>query len=337
MGIAFCVTQSAMFSGLNLAFFSLSRLRLEVEATHNARAAKVLAMRQDSNFLLTTILWGNVAINTLLALLSNSVMVGVMAFMFSTFVITIFGEILPQAYFSRNALKMASLLTPVLKIYQILLYPVARPTAWMLDRWLGVETIQLMREKILKEVILKHIVSEEAEIENVEGIGALNFLDIDDMLALEEGEPIEESSVISLPVQVDLPVPPPFEARADDPFLIKVNASGKKWVILTDLEGTPQLLLQADNFLRDVFFSTQSVDFYHYCHRPLLIENEHMPLGDVIWEMKHNDATSEDGSPIRRDVALVWTPAIRQVITGADILGRLLLGMSADVVAHDSS
>ncbi|AGH47531.1 hypothetical protein C427_5434 [Paraglaciecola psychrophila 170] len=35
IGIAFCITQSAIFSGLNLAFFSLSRLQLEVEAKQN--------------------------------------------------------------------------------------------------------------------------------------------------------------------------------------------------------------------------------------------------------------------------------------------------------------
>jgi CBS domain containing-hemolysin-like protein len=32
LAIAFCITQSAIFSGLNLAFFSLSRLQLEVES-----------------------------------------------------------------------------------------------------------------------------------------------------------------------------------------------------------------------------------------------------------------------------------------------------------------
>jgi len=33
IGIALCITQSAIFSGLNLAIFSISKLRLEVEAT----------------------------------------------------------------------------------------------------------------------------------------------------------------------------------------------------------------------------------------------------------------------------------------------------------------
>ena len=99
-GIAFCITQSAMFSGLNLAFFSVPRLRLEIEAANENWAAQtVLKMRRDSNFLLATILWGNVGINVLLTLLSNSVLAGSLAFLFSTFLITFFGEIIPQATF----------------------------------------------------------------------------------------------------------------------------------------------------------------------------------------------------------------------------------------------
>ncbi len=68
IGIAICISQSAIFSGLNLAFFSLTRLRLEIEAELSPTngAKNVLSMRKDSNFLLTTILWGNVGINVLL-------------------------------------------------------------------------------------------------------------------------------------------------------------------------------------------------------------------------------------------------------------------------------
>ena len=81
LGIIFCVSQSALFSGLNLAVFSVSRLRLEVEVSSGNRdAARVVKLREDSNFLLTTILWGNVSINVLLTLLSNSVLAGVSAF-----------------------------------------------------------------------------------------------------------------------------------------------------------------------------------------------------------------------------------------------------------------
>ncbi|MCG6936235.1 MAG: CNNM domain-containing protein, partial [Proteobacteria bacterium] len=86
IGILFCISQSAMFSGLNLALLGISRLRLEVEATAgNPDAIRILTLRKDTNFLLTTVLWGNVAINVLLTLLSKSVMTGLTAFFFSTF------------------------------------------------------------------------------------------------------------------------------------------------------------------------------------------------------------------------------------------------------------
>ena len=73
IGIAFCITQSAIFSGLNLAIFSISKLRLEVEAAGgNSDAGKLLALRKDSNLTLATVLWGNVTINVLVTLLSDS-------------------------------------------------------------------------------------------------------------------------------------------------------------------------------------------------------------------------------------------------------------------------
>jgi CBS domain containing-hemolysin-like protein len=95
--------QTGIFLGLNLALFSVSRLRLEIEAAgRNGDAVKMLSLSADSNFTLATILWGNVATNVLLTLLSESVLAGVGAFVFSTVAITFLGEIIPQAYFSRK-------------------------------------------------------------------------------------------------------------------------------------------------------------------------------------------------------------------------------------------
>lgn len=327
IGIFVCLTQSAMFSGLNLAFFSISRLRLEAEAATGSKlAAKVLAYRRDSNFLLTTILWGNVSINVLLTLLSNSVLTGLVAFVFSTFVITICGEIAPQAYFSRRALQIAARLGPVLGIYQYVLYPVARPTAWLLDRWLGPESLDLLHEKHLKGVIEQHIESDLGEVDVVEGRGALNFLDIDDVPVSEEGERIDPSSVIELPATIDLPILPETARTIDDPFIRQVNASGKKWVILTDSQGVPQLLLDSDAYLRAALATETPLDGYAFCHRPIVVRDDARPLGDVISELKEGLSPDSDAA-IARDIVLLWTGRHKRVITGADILGRLLRGI----------
>ena len=132
--IILCLMQSAIFSGMTIGLFSLGRLRLEIEAEAGSKEAiKILQIRRDSNFLLTTLLWGNIAVNVLIAQLTGSVLTGASAFLFSTFVITSFGEIAPQAYFSRNALSLGAKLTPIVRFYQLLLYPVAKPTALILD------------------------------------------------------------------------------------------------------------------------------------------------------------------------------------------------------------
>ena len=41
--------------------------------------------------------------------------------------------------------------------------------------------------------IKKHIEADEAEIDRLEGIGALNFLAIDDLVVSQEGEPVATS------------------------------------------------------------------------------------------------------------------------------------------------
>jgi len=275
---------------------------------------------------LTTILWGNVGINVLLTLLSNSVLTGISAFFFSTVIITIVGEIMPQAYFSRHALRMASMLAPLLKFYRILLYPVAKPAAKILDTWLGAEGIQYFREHSLKEVIKKHIAADVSDVDRLEGMGALNFLAIDDLLAVEEGEHIDPDSMILLEFEKDVPVFPSFERSTSDPFLKQVEASRKKWVILIDSTGEPHFALDSDAFLRDVLFKSTPVNPLGYCHRPIIVKNPNELLGNVLCQFKECAHCIRDDI-IDQDVVLIWGREEKRVITGADILGRLLKGI----------
>ncbi len=327
IGIFFCISQSAMFSGMNLALFSISRLRLEVEANlGNRDASNILNMRKDSNFLLTTVLWGNVGINVLLTLLSNSVLTGISSFFFSTVIITIVGEIMPQAYFSRHALRIASMLAPVLKFYQILLYPAAKPTAKILDVWLGAEGIQYFREHSLREVIKKHIEADVSDVDRLEGIGALNFLAIDDLVVVDEGEHIDPESMIKLEFQRNFPVFPSFARSTSDPFLKQVQMSKRKGVFFIDSTGEPHFTLDSDAFLRDVLFEKAPVNPLGYCHRPIIVKNPKAPLGSVLSQLKECAHCNRDDI-IDRDVILIWGQDEKRVITGADILGRLLRGI----------
>jgi len=326
LGIGFCVTQSAMFSGLNLAFFSISKLRLEIEASkNNKNALKVLSLRRDSNFLLTTILWGNVGANVLLALLSNSVLTGIAAFVFSTVIITFIGEIVPQAYFSRHALKMAALLSPALRFYQILLFPAAKSTALILDRWLGAEAVHYFQETDLQEFIEMHITSDETDIERVEGRGALNFLAIDDLLVAGEGEPVEPRTIVSLRFEQNKPIFPNIEPSTADDFLKSIHLPEKKWIIITDLSGEPRMVLDSDGFIRSALFGVHPFNPYLYCHRPIIVKDVQASLGEIITRLKVCPEQPDD-DVIDEDIILFWDEQ-KRVITGSDILGRLLRGI----------
>ncbi len=326
IGILICLTQSAMLSGLNLAYFSVSKLHLEMEAGRgNVHARRVLHLRRDANLLLVTILWSNVGVNVLLALLSGSVLAGVAAFLFSTVLITICGEIMPQAYFSRNALRMGALLAPVIRIYQIVLYPVTKPTALLLDKWLGPEGIGFFRERDLRELIKMHMESTSTEIDQVEGKGSLNFLALDDLPVAAEGESADPRSILTMKFEQGRPVFPPIRPSSTDPFLNLVQGSGKTWVILVDQQGEPRLALDVAAFLRQAFFDPDNFQPMSHCHRPIIVRDPMTSLGAVIPLLKVQ-AERADDDVIDNDIILYWGEE-KHVITGSDILGRLLRGI----------
>lgn len=328
IGITFCLSQSAMFSGVNLGFFSVGRLRLEAAAESGSTSAqRVLRLREDANFLLCTILWGNVAANVLLALLSESVLAGVGAFVFSTVGITLFGEIIPQAYFSRHALRVGALLAPVIRVYQVALFPVAKPTALLLDAWIGPEGPTYLRERDMEIVLQKHIREADSEIGATEGRGALNFLSLDDRFIADEGASIAPETIFSFPAKLDLPIIPEPGEPGGDEFVEAIEKTHFKWAIITDEADEPKLVLETDRYLREVLAGRPDVDVYAFCHRPILVDDPKMTLDHVLDQFVV-EADHGDDLVVDRDVVLYWTDKERRIVTGADIFGRLLHGIA---------
>lgn len=286
----------------------------------------MLRLRDDANFSLVTILWANVAVNVLLALLSGSLLSGVAAFLFSTVVITVFAEIGPQAYFTRHALRLSALLAPLLRVYQVLLYPVARPSAWVLDRWLGGDEVRYFRERDLRQVIRLHMEAAHSEIGVVEGRGALNFLDLDDVPLADEGEPIDPESIVELEFDDGRPRFPRIEPAPDDPFLRAIGRSGKSWAVITDPVGEPRLVLAVHALLHEALFWPERFDPLRHCHRPLVVREPAARLGSLIRRFVISSGSAGDDI-VEHDVIVLWAEP-RRIVTGTDILGRLLRGIA---------
>jgi hypothetical protein len=326
VGIIACLALSGLFAGLNLAIFSLSQVRLQLEADGgNKDAARVLDLRKNSNQVLATVIWGNVGANVILTLLSDSVLAGIGAFIFSAVVITLLGEIAPQAYFSRNALRMTARFLPYLIFWRAALFLLVRPTAALLDWWLGAEGINYLRERDVRSLVARAAAS-GGDIGKLEATGVQNFLDLDDVPVTEEGEPVNTLSIISLPLASGRCVLPPFDRSPDDPFLRRVTASGKKWVIVTDPGGEPAFVLDAHHFLRDALYDEPDQNRGPSWHRPLIVRDMQMRLGDVIGRLQVVPERPDD-DVIDNDLILVWG-AQRRIITGSDLLGRLLRGIA---------
>ena len=177
--VAVLLIFSALFSGLTLGLMSLSAPELKRKISlGNKAAAKVYAVRKDGNLLLTTLLIGNVAINSALAIFLGSIASGVTAGLIATGLIVVFGEITPQAVFSRYALALGAKTAWLVRIFIFILYPIAKPIGWLLDRVLGEELRTIYSKKELMKIVEEHKMDKGSDVDNEEAqiiSGALTF------------------------------------------------------------------------------------------------------------------------------------------------------------------
>jgi hypothetical protein len=127
---------------------------------------------------------------------------------------------------------------------------------------------------------------------------------LDDLGVEQAGERIDQLSVIALPVDGARIRFPDFAPAATDPFLQQIHASGKKWVILTDPGGEPQLVMDADGFLREVWFGRTLPDPAAFCHRPIVVRDTRTQLGHVLGQLQSSPWGPQQ-DVIDRDIILV--------------------------------
>jgi hypothetical protein len=85
-------------------------------------------------------------------------------------------------------------------------------------------------------------------------------------------------------------------------------------------------MLDADAFLREAMLGERPLEIASFCHRPILVRDPKTKIGDVLPQLRV-ERQSRGDDVVDKDVILVWG-AERRIITGADILGRLLRGIA---------
>jgi metal transporter CNNM len=160
---------AAVCSGLNVALMSLSVSDLRrLSAIGDSKAKKVLPLRQNSHLSLAGILFTNVAANSAVAIYLNQYLIGIVAGFISTILLVIFGEILPQAMFTRNALKICASLSWLIRLMIIITYPLSKPTQLLLDKLFQNQAIQLHSRRELGFIFTEHVDNAGSELDDDE-------------------------------------------------------------------------------------------------------------------------------------------------------------------------
>ena len=173
---------SGLFSGLNLGLMALDPTELKIVMNcgnpSEQRYAKAIGpIRRHGNYLLCTLLLGNVLVNTsFTVLLDGLIGDGIAAVLGSTAGIVIFGEIIPQSICSRHGLAVGARTIWITKFFMLITFPISFPISKMLNWILGNEIGTVYNKKQLQEML-----KVTAEFNDLEGdemniiSGVLNY------------------------------------------------------------------------------------------------------------------------------------------------------------------
>ena len=140
IALVFLVACSAFFSASETAFSSLNQIRLKSRAEDgDASAARVLAMAEKYDKLLSTILIGNNIVNIAAASIGTILftqMLGAergatMSTIVLTIIVLIFGEVTPKSLAKEMPEKVATAVSPFL----VLLMALMTPLTWLFTQW----------------------------------------------------------------------------------------------------------------------------------------------------------------------------------------------------------
>lgn len=128
---------SAFFSGIEIAFVSSNRLKLELDKTSGSFVSKILSIfsKDESNFIATMLVGNNIALvifsismtdllSPHLELIKSDMLLLLVQTIISTIIVLVAAEFIPKAIFRINPNYMLRLFSLPLLIFYFLLYPV---------------------------------------------------------------------------------------------------------------------------------------------------------------------------------------------------------------------
>jgi putative hemolysin len=168
--LVICFLSSGFFSGSEAVLMSVNIDRARQLIDEGGKVGKALTfMVEKPSELLTTILIGNNVVNVLAASLTTTLAarffkddaIGISVGL-TTFIILIFGEIIPKTFARTHAEKLSVYVIRILQLLYYLMYPLVSATVWIIERVLG-ENAELTGRIVTKNDIEYMISKAEKE------------------------------------------------------------------------------------------------------------------------------------------------------------------------------
>ncbi|KAL0078219.1 hypothetical protein F4703DRAFT_1879261, partial [Phycomyces blakesleeanus] len=206
------VLLGGVFAGLTLGLMGLDQTNLHVmvesgTANEKKDAAQVLKLLdRGKHWVLVTLLLSNVIVNETLPIILDSVLGGGwQAVLISTALIVIFGEVIPQSICVRHGLAIGARCSFMVLGLMYIMYPVAYPTAVLLDHFLGESHGTVYKKAGLKSLVSLHKTNSDGDVDGltedeVHIIGSV--LDLREKTIASVMTPIED--VFTLPIDAVL-------------------------------------------------------------------------------------------------------------------------------------
>ncbi|KAI1881025.1 hypothetical protein JX265_001265 [Neoarthrinium moseri] len=157
------VLAGGAFAGLTIALMGQDSIYLQVvsqdpEEPQRKNAKRVLSLlNKGKHWVLVTLLLSNVIVNeTLPVVLDRCFGGGVAAVVGSTVLIVIFGEVLPQSICVRYGLQIGGYMSKPVLFLMWAMFPLAWPTAKLLDKLLGEDHGTVYKKSGLKTLVTLH-------------------------------------------------------------------------------------------------------------------------------------------------------------------------------------
>ena len=221
---------SGLFSGLNLGLMSLDQTELKIVMNTGTAREKsyakvgqylnpyiegcdlqtIIPIRGMGNFLLCSILLGNVLVNNSLTILLDSLTGGggTVAVICATLGIVVFGEIIPQSICSRHGLAVGAKTIWLTKFFMFITSPLSFPISKVLDMILGSEIGTVYNKERLMELLKvtdQYNDLEKDEVNIVTGALALKEKTVKDVMThLEDCYMLPLSSVLNFKTVSDI-------------------------------------------------------------------------------------------------------------------------------------